>query len=440
MTPSRRTLTALGALLALAALVRGGVLWKLGENLADDRDTYLAIARQVADGEGYTRPADGLAKPTAYRPPLYPLLLAGILRAGGGTFAVGAVHLLLSLLTVLLTWLCGRRLGLPWGAYFAAGLVALDPLLSYYLSLPMTETLCTFLVTLLMFLLIPVPNDTASEALRGGARFESAAAGLVFGLGVLCRPTLWAFGLCMTGAWLVRIRKTGLHGRLSARVPWTALAVLVLTVSPWVIRNAVVFGRPIVTTTHGGYTLLLGNNPVFYRDVVQQPWGTVWQGDSLRAWQRALDKEMAAGDITGEPARDRWMYHRAWEHILENPGLFVRACLLRIGRFWNVSPLGPVAETLPVFVLWGIRLFYGAILLGALVSLFRLSREEWSRWLSVVLLLLSFTAVHAVYWSNMRMRAPLVPAVALLASRSLMRRTSQPASSGDDVSSPVDAG
>jgi len=31
-------------------------------------------------------------------------------------------------------------------------------------------------------------------------------------------------------------------------------------------------------------------------------------------------------------------------------------------------------------------------------------------------LILSLTAVHAFYWSDMRMRAPLVPAIALLAA------------------------
>ncbi|MFX9077435.1 hypothetical protein ABTN32_20465, partial [Acinetobacter baumannii] len=50
----------------------------------------------------------------------------------------------------------------------------------------------------------------------------------------------------------------------------------ILTVSPWLVRNWLVFGVPILTTTHGGYTLLLGNNSVFTQDVVQQPWGTVW--------------------------------------------------------------------------------------------------------------------------------------------------------------------
>jgi hypothetical protein len=37
-------------------------------------------------------------------------------------------------------------------------------------------------------------------------------------------------------------------------------------------------------------------------------------------------------------------------------------------------------------------------------------------WLWGILLAGCFTAVHAVYWSNLRMRAPLMPAVALAAA------------------------
>ncbi|HEU5432830.1 MAG TPA: hypothetical protein VFU81_14280, partial [Thermomicrobiales bacterium] len=44
------------------------------------------------------------------------------------------------------------------------------------------------------------------------------------------------------------------------------------------------------------------------------------------------------------------------------------------------------------------------------------SRVLRSPWLWGLLLAAVFTAVHAVYWTDMRMRAPLVPFVALLAA------------------------
>jgi len=46
-----------------------------------------------------------------------------------------------------LTHCLGQRLQLHQGAWLAAFVVALDPILLQYTSLPMTETVCTFLVT-----------------------------------------------------------------------------------------------------------------------------------------------------------------------------------------------------------------------------------------------------------------------------------------------------
>ena len=51
--------------------------------------------------------------------------------------------------------------------------------------------------------------------------------------------------------------------------------------------------------------------------------------------------------------------------------------------------------------------------------------QTWKRlaqtWLWGLLLVLSFTAVHTVYWTNMRMRAPLMPVVALAAAAAVGR-------------------
>jgi len=53
----------------------------------------------------------------------------------------------------------------------------------------------------------------------------------------------------------------------------------------------------------------------------------------------------------------------------------------------------------------------------ALVGVASLGRKLYSQpWLWGLLLCLSFTAMHAVYWSNLRMRAPLVPVVCLAAA------------------------
>jgi len=59
------------------------------------------------------------------------------------------------------------------------------------------------------------------------------------------------------------------------------------------------------------------------------------------------------------------------------------------------------------------------------LGLLRLGSDELQKWLLLALLVISLFAVHIVYWSNMRMRAPLETTLALLAARStqLARRS-----------------
>lgn len=426
-----RFFTSPAAVFLLGLLLRIGIIGVQFDRLGEDRDAYLGIARQLAHGNGFADPGTG--RPTAYRPPVYPLILAGVQWTGAGRMGIAAVHILAGTATVVLTWIAARRLLPPLGAaWFAAILVAVDPLLLQYTSFPMTETVFTFLIIAMLAVRLPGPpaseeNQSPSEVANSLRkrnrvdRFRAVAAGGIFGLAALCRPSVLAWGPLLTIWWLWKtvwqehftIRRTW------REIPWLTIVAAAVILAPWLIRNTLVFHKPIVTTTHGGYTLLLGNNPVFYREVVAQPWGTVWGGESLAAWQRSLEIQMRQEmpPIEGEIARDRWMYDRAWENIAEQPRMFVRACVLRFLRFWNVAPLAPASAGLPSIAGTLIAVFYVFVTLGFLWGLVRLSRPEWRNWAPLVLLIVAFTAIHLVYWTNMRMRAPVVPMIALLSAR-----------------------
>ncbi len=442
VNPRERVL--LGLLVMAAILPRAGLLWKQADNLSLDVDAYLGIAHNLADGNGYSSP--GTSTPTAFRPPLYPIMLAGILKSGGGDAAIGLFHLLLGTWTVLLTFVVGSRLGLGRASFAAAAVVTLDPLLLRYTTLPMTETTFTFLVILLIAVSVPdAARDSVTTQSVRHSHFRRAMIGVIFGLCGLCRPTIWLFGLAAGGWWFCRTKRKRMiesAGECRATFPWPTLLAAALTVSPWLVRNLVVFGRPILTTTHGGYTLLLGNNPVFYREVVAGPWGTVWQEDSLRAWNETLEQEMAreVPPIKTEPDRDRWMYRRAWRNITDDPGAFLRACWLRLRRFWNVAPLGPVRESVPLVVRWAVAGFYVVITTGLILCLARLRVAEWRNGMPLILLVLSFFVVHLLFWSNTRMRAPLIPAIALLSVRGWcgqIARLGRPRNGHDGASIPT---
>ena len=459
----------------------------------DDPDMYRGIAEWFVDGYGFARPDTG--HPTAYRPPLYPLLLTLCPLSTRDDRILAMLHFVLGLATLGLVWLAAAHLlksakcsgslydavhtdvssaflSLP--TILAVMLTAIDPLLINSSSLVMSETLVAFLVSLLLWC---VAREVTT-------RWRAVLLGIVFGLCCLCRPTFWAFGGLVALVWIVRQfltrhttttppplpfgERVGVRGAasvsesdskasasadhpsppaplpkgergdicaqtasvahgqcpnefLSRRLALCICLGTLVTVAPWAIRNLVVFGRPIVTTTHGGYTLLLGHNPVYYREVVEQPWGAVWPGESLTAWQRSLETAIRADGVPpfDEVARDRWMYQQAWGNIAHDPGMAVRAGLTLLGRFWNVVPMSTEGRSLPSVMWWGIGAFYTAVFVAGCRGVWRLTRDEWSRWWPLVALIVSFTCVHSLYWADMRMRAPLVPAIALLAARGL---------------------
>lgn len=417
------------AVILLAALIRIGAAWHWSDNLDDDRDVYRAIALGIHEGRGFSSP--GSTVPTAYRPPLYPLLLA----ATGGhssTFDVAALNVLLGAATVAFVLCAARQLQLDARAALLAGLLtALDPLLVFYTSFPMTETFCTCLLTASLWALLRSQNATTSTQLRW-----AFAAGVLLGLTALCRPTVWACAALLIAAWggecalrgwrsarpqASRVGRWAGECRCSAWSMGVMLLAAILTVAPWGLRNWSAFGRPIITTTHGGYTLLLGNNPAYYREVVQQPLGVVWDGahgPGQSVWAAELHHEMLAAGLQGEIERDRWMSRRARQTIASEPQLFARACIRRLLHFWSLRPSVRIDVSAPGIIDRGVAVFYAIVFAVAACGFAAVvcGRVDRTRWAIPVLLIAGFMAVHLVYWTDARMRAPMMPEIALLAA------------------------
>lgn len=421
---NRRGWSRLLAVLLVALLARLVAIAVWTDNLVDDRDGYLSLAWGLATGSGFSVP--GTSTPTAYRPPLYPLVLMPAAHIPSGLW-VGVLHVILGLLTVFLT----ARLARPLTSVFpelpcrnvalgAGLLVAVDPLLVRYATLPMTETLATFLVAGL--LLATTWQHELGD--RSGSVRRAIAVGVLFGLAALCRPTVWAFA-ALVAIWKaaqlakVMLRRAG-EGTAALDIKlagWTLVAAAAI-ILPWVGRNVLVLGHPILMTTHGGYTLLLGNNPAFYREVVDQPWGIVWDGThggGQSAWVEDVNRQMQRAELTGEVERDRWMADRAWSHIAEHPVPFLRACVLRIRRFWSTMP-AEGANDQPQSIRYAVGTFYWLVYLGAAVGLSHIVRKHPTVWIPTLLMIIAFAGVHLLYWSNARMRAPIMPAVAIISS------------------------
>jgi hypothetical protein len=381
---------ALGVVL-LGVATRVAVMVPLLRIPPGDPDNYLVLAQSLAEGRGFV----SFNGPTAYRPPLYPIALApGVALLGDTPTAwIVGLHLLLGGSTIVLTGLAARIWGLTdRSALLAMVVVALDPVLVAQSRGVMTETMAATLVAGLLALARPLLTTGSSAWL-----------GVVGGLASLCRPSLLPAAVL-----LGLLLAIGSPGHWSARLARASsmIAALILTLAPWAIRNAIAVGEPVWTTTHGGYTLLLANNPAYYDDVLDGPM-PVWSGPNQRRWFTEVSR---MGEGLSEPEADRLFRREAIRVILDRPGDFIRGSLDRLGRFWAIAPSPAVY---PRLLCWGTATWTLPLWFVLLVGLTRLENWRWPR-IAAPALLLALTAVHCVYWTDLRMRAPIVPAIALV--------------------------
>ncbi|MEC9092741.1 MAG: hypothetical protein VX438_08560, partial [Planctomycetota bacterium] len=303
-------------------------------------------------------------------------------------------------------------------------IVAMDPIALRHSSLVMTETLAIFFATIGLWLLSCGTN---------GRRLPFLLGGVVFGLFGLCRPTflIWAglIGLAVMLGLLSRPRESKRKNLLNSVLFFSGILCIL---APWIARNHQLYGRLILATTHGGYTLFLGNNDSFY-DYLRSGKRSPWNGENeLQETVKKIRKDCQffseewQGVIVDEVKKDRLYYDKAIEVIRRRPLDFCYACLIRAVRFWCIIPNSSDLESPGQTVIrLGAGIWYGILFAFVWVGAFQwiqcFVRNPVNRWflfqksLPAILLIIAFQGLHLVYWSNMRMRAPLVVVLALLA-------------------------
>jgi hypothetical protein len=194
--------------------------------IAPDSGVYLGTAHDLLHGHGFRTGGE-------IRTPAYPLLLAVLSPLPGptATAAVVVQHLLGVAVTVALVWAAWRYFGR--GAAVITGIVAaLSPVLVDQEG----DVLADFVFGVCVVagaLLLARALEPDEPALRW-----IAGAGAAFGVAALVKPTGQALLLAALVPLLVHLRRPLLGLRAGA----VLAGCLVLTISPWLIRNVVHYG------------------------------------------------------------------------------------------------------------------------------------------------------------------------------------------------------
>jgi len=363
-------------LFAAAFLVRGAFALALRETTRfDDEAEYLRMAENIREGRGVIV-SDGLK---GYRPPLYPLVLAGLMSFGCGIVCVRLVQAALSAAVSVLVYLCGREVFDDAAGWRAGVISCVYPFFIFYTGFLLTEILFLFLSTAAVAILL--------RADRSPSPRWAAAAGVILGLAGLTRPAVYLFVPCAA----VLLALPGGRSAAGLRKAAAMLLLFGLTISPWVIRNAVVFRKLIPGTTMGGWVFWEGNNPRS-------------DGGPCRYFPEGiLDVE--------ETRRDAVLYRMTAEVIREDPSRFAGLLANKFRRFWNPVPNAAGYER-PLYravSVAGFGLLLPFFVLGSALSL--RNRRAWF-FLSMIGV---FTVFHMVYLASIRYRLSLEPFVIILA-------------------------
>ncbi|MDP8976219.1 MAG: hypothetical protein M3N28_07640 [Actinomycetota bacterium] len=373
--PERRLrwLLAVG-LVALAVRILYVVLVLPDYAPVSDALHYHSLAAAVGDGRGMVHPFPlGYPHATAFRPPLYPLLLGGVYAVTGPK--LGAAQVLnvalgtgVVVLASLFAWrLAGGRAGVVTGL-----LAAVYPPLVFNDGLPLSEPLGLLLLAAMVLLL---------------ASHRTVWVGVIGGLLLLTRPSAQFF-VVVLAVWVV--------GRLGWRRASLFVVCMALVVTPWVVRNWVRFGTPVLVTSNG-----------FNLNAIYSPESKL-SGGFVDGFFDPRFAQLRAG-ITDEAELDAALRRHALAELRRDPWHVLR---IAPGGLQNILEPEPGRNDVALvndgrnveLQAWSVPFAWYVLVLGV-VGLWMLRHNPGIG--PLVLAAVVFTALSAVTVAAPRMRAPL---------------------------------
>jgi len=351
------------------------------------------IGRAIATGRGFADPFDGQTGPTAWEPPLYPYLIAGVFKIAGVYSQASALILLginslFSALTCIPIFLIGWRCFSERVAVWTSWMWALLPPVMFWCTRWVWETsLAALLLAVIFWLALEM------EELTGAMPW--IAFGVLWGVAGLTNTSLVSF-LPASGIWA--LYRSWKKGRSSVAGAALASLVFVATIAPWLVRNYETFGKLIFVRSNFGAELRLGNGPGADGTWMQY----------LHPSQNVI--EMRRYQQLGELAYVAERKREALQFIRADYGRFARLSIKRFIYYWGGLPrsseipaLAPLKNS--VFLASSVLAFWG---LGR-----ALRKHRPGAWL-FLWLIVSYATVYYFVFPHPRYRHPIEPELGIL--------------------------
>lgn len=291
-------------------------------------DNYWPIANNVLDGKGYALcyplyfPFCTEPRPTAMREPVPVLLFAAASAITGRSLkATLLLEGVAYLATLVLLWRWVRR--------HHGERVALIACLGWATSLPVLQTIPQLSGDLIGATVFMGAVTAFDRARRNGTWPRWALAGALLGLAALCRSVL--LFTVLPWAWYAWRSATGGSRTTRTRIAAALVGALAVVLAPWVIRNALVFGRFWPGTSMNGYNLFRNSYQVFDH----QPPHYVGASEAQVMLDNLLHRHPELRGDEGEAEMDRVYMAEGKLAVQENPLGFAKLVLYRFVPLWT---------------------------------------------------------------------------------------------------------
>jgi 4-amino-4-deoxy-L-arabinose transferase-like glycosyltransferase len=216
--------------------------------LLGDAASYDRVARSLMAGGGYGEVID---RPSAFWPPLYPFFLSAVYSIFGYDLMITRLAQAVVGASLPLTiFLTGAHLGETGAARWASLGAAFYPFLIYYGA--------WLIADLLFFALIGLMLWIGAQLQREPSYRKAISLGLIAGLAALTKPTI-VMQFPFLALWFLMCVVAARRQRVALLL--TTFVVFGLVITPWAIRNSLLFGKVVLLSTNGGYTFYGANNP-----------------------------------------------------------------------------------------------------------------------------------------------------------------------------------
>lgn len=357
------------------------------------------VARSIVEGHGFGNPYWMQTGATAEIPPVYPYLLAGIFKIFGVNTTASALVILglgcvFSALTCVPIFLIARNIFGERPARWAVWIWAFFPYSVYFA----TNTMWNHgLVALLLAWEVWIVMRLAAKNRLG----TWLGFGALAGFGALVDPTTLGILPFLLGWACYELHKRG--QRWLAPAAASALLV-VLVVTPWLVRNYEAFHKPVFIRDGFWLELYVGN-----------------VGNSLHWWNTDIHpagsaEERAEYSQLGELGYMALKRQQALAYIEGNPGTFVRRSVRRAvfmwTGFWSLNREYQQEEPYDKFNVF----FCFPLTILMLFSFRRLVREKPDKAALFGILLVVFPLPYYLSHPDLTYRTPIEPLVVMLAA------------------------